>query len=1607
MKRPHPPRRRSLLLAATSAAVALTLSTPLPAFAGEPTPGPQATPVPNPGPLATPTPGPSYSPPPGPERPEPAPPEAQLARSAQSARLLAKAEGTAFYSSFEPGDVQPTWTDTAETDRRGGKKAADVTGTTPGGMPGSVNDEVTEITASGENTAGGEVKENLADLDANSKWLVFTGTAWVSYKPAAPVAVVRYALTSANDAPERDPRDWQVQGSQDGRTWTTLDTRTGETFGSRFQRKEYTFANTTAYAYYRLNVTRNGGASILQLADWELSDGDTGPKPPSDMRSRIGTGPNGGFDSKPRAGFTGLKALQYGGATTAGSGGHSYNKVFDVDIPVAASTELSYVVFPEFTAADLRYPSTYVSVDLAFSDGSYLSDLGAEDQHGATLSPRGQGESKTLYADQWNYKQAEIGKIARGRTIKRILVAYDGPAGPAAFRGWVDDIKIVTGRKRQPYEGRGPRRDDASLAEQVVTTRGTHSTGGFSRGNNFPATAVPHGFNFWTPMTDAGSTSWLYEYHRANNAANLPQIQAFTASHEPSPWMGDRQTFQVMPSAAEGAPDPSRTARALPFRHENEVAQPHYYGVTFENGLKTEIAPADHAAMFRFTFPGGAAKLIFDNANDNGGLTLDTANGVVTGYSDVRSGGSTGATRMFYYAVFDRPVTGGARLTGQGRDNVLGYLAFDPGAGKTVTMRIASSLIGVEQARRNLELEIAPADTFEAVEQRARRAWDAKLRVIEVEGATEDQRTTLYSDLYRLFLYPNSGFENTGTAAAPVYRHAVQSSTTTPASTPTQTGAPVADGKVYVNNGFWDTYRTTWPAYSLLTPKDAAEMADGFVQQYKDGGWISRWSSPGYADLMVGTSSDVAFADAYLKGVGLDAEAGYEAALKNATVAPPTPNVGRKGLSTSQFLGYTPAGATGEAMSWALDGYINDFGIANMARRLADKATGAGRERYLEESEYFLNRARNYVHMFDPAVGFFQGRNADGGWRVKPKSYDPRVWGYDYTETDGWGAAFHVPQDGQGLANLYGGKAGLAGKLDRFFATPETAGFPGSYGGIIHEMREARDVRMGQLGHSNQASHHIIYMYDYAGQPWKTQAKVREVLSRLYIGSEIGQGYPGDEDNGEMSAWQIFGALGFYPLQMGSPYYVIGSPLFTKATVHLENGRKLVVKAPDNSGRNVYVQGLEVDGKRYTRTYLPHDLLARGGVLEFDMGPRPSRWGTGENDAPPSITKGKELPAPLGDATGKGRGTASADGGTDVTRLFDDDSGTQVALPGATPSVQYRFPAGQAVSFYTLTSGTGAAAEDPRAWMLEGSDDGAQWTTLDQRDGETFRWRRQTRPFKIEHPGAYAYYRIRVTGNGGAASTTLSEVELLNPRPADTSAVDLDAAGVVVSAGDGAQVTVNISNYAAEAASGQVAATAPQGWTVQPASASFGPVAPGGSTTVTFQVTVPQGTAPGSHPVRLAVTSDHGSPAARALVTVAGDTIDFTPGTDAETPWLLDAGTSQLDGEVYDGHARFTDGASTATYRFQVPADAAGGTLTLDIGNQYLVQASADGQTWHTILQETDNVRDLSNRGKHDFPLADLTGGGRTFHLRIGDSRPQDGWGSWLARVTITTKKTG
>jgi predicted alpha-1,2-mannosidase len=1062
-----------------------------------------------------------------------------------------------------------------------------------------------------------------------------------------------------------------------------------------------------------------------------------------------GPGKAAALDAKPDVGFSGLHSLHYRGQ----AGGSQQLRLFDVDLPVQANTQLSYVIFPQRVSDDLRNPANYVAVDLLLDDGSRLSTRGARDQHRVGATAHAQGDGRTLYPNQWNVVSIDLGHVAAGRHIRQIVLDHDGPG--AVFEGYIDDIRIgaeAPDTRPQP-------------ADFVDTRRGSNANADFSRGNTFPATALPHGFNFWTPVTDA-SGNWLYQYQAHNGADNRPRLQAFALSHEPSPWMGDRQTLQLMPETQpDGVPLLDRAARSLSFSHDHETARADGYRVAFDNGLVTEMTPTDHAAMFRFTFVGAQAQLVFDNINDHGGITLDPASRSFSGYSDVKSRLSTGATRLFFYGSVDQPIQHSGQLTGAGRDHVAAWLGFDTRTQKTVNLRIATSLISLDQARHNLELEIAPGDSFDDVHQRAQQQWNALLGMVSVQGASRDELTTLYSNLYRLFLYPNEAYENTGTAALPVYRYASPFSAPAGADTPTQSGARIADGKVFVNNGFWDTYRTAWPAYTLLMPTRAGEMIDGFVQQYRDGGWIARWSSPGYADLMVGTSADVAFADAWLKGVrNFDVRSFYQSALKDASVVSPLQGSGRKGLQRSIFNGYTDTGVD-EGLSWSMDGYINDFAIGNLATALAAQPATDDpyATYYIDDARYYQNRALEYVNLFNPQVGFFVGRDAAGHWRYDKATFDPLRWGGDYTETDAWNMAFHAPQDGAGLATLYGGRAGLAAKLDAFFATPGEF-HVGSYGEAIHEMLEARDVRMGQYGHSNQPSHHIIYMYDYAGQPWKTQDKVRDVLSRLYVGSEIGQGYLGDEDNGEMSAWYVFSAAGFYPLRMGTPEYVIGAPYFPHMDIRLENGKHIVIDAPSVSDTHRYVQSLRVNGQPWNKLTLPHALLAQGASLEFVMGPKPSRWASDEAALPTSLTTHGD-PQPLRDITDAAQGdTTSAPVIPQLAALFDNDSSTETTLPTSPFIVSWHFSQPRRVDMLTLTSGASAAA--PSSWQLQASTDNKHWRTLDTRQKESFAWPRQTRAFGLRTPGSYTYYRLKFAqAVSGGATRALAEIELIGAAP--------------------------------------------------------------------------------------------------------------------------------------------------------------------------------------------------------------------------------------------------
>ncbi|MDR2369608.1 MAG: GH92 family glycosyl hydrolase [Mycoplasmataceae bacterium] len=1076
-----------------------------------------------------------------------------------------------------------------------------------------------------------------------------------------------------------------------------------------------------------------------------------------------------GFNIANQVGFTGLKSYQYQAtvATNNSSQKKFENIIFGTDQLVNDHAPqigdhfvLSYKIFPSLGVnganpnhADNNYASSYISLDLLYNDSpadvtqlQRLSDLNLKDQYGYGITPKAQGDAKILYAAQWNSKIIDLSAI-NGKYIHSILLTYDY-AGPdvSTISGYIDDLEI---KAKLPIDG-------THLTNYVDTRRGTNSGELFSRGNNIPATSVPNGFNFYTPMTNANS-DWLYSYKANTNSANLPTLNGIGISHEPSPWMGDREQFHIMPSIASNI-DPSPSARALPFKHENEIAQPDYYAVTFENNIKTEIAPSSHSAIFRITFPDDTSigTLIFDSrqsTDSSYSFNFDTVNRTFSGFVDNKSSMSTGASKMFIYATFNQT------FTHEGTNN---YISFNqPNSQNPILMNIATSYISIMQAEKSLNLEVGN-QSFEQLHHQATQKWNERLKVIDLShsNATDVQKQTTYSNLYRLNLYPNEYFENTGDNNHPIYEY----------KSPVIDGNPIRPGKMYVNNGFWDTYRTVWPAYSLLYPNFTRELVDGFLYQYVDGGYVARWSSPGYADSMTGTSSDAAFADAYVSGAITDLNTAlniYNSGMKDAFTCSQNPGTGRKGLNYASSLGYTPylssppSGYSNETVSWTLEGYINDYALSQMASKLANdpkltddlavQRTGETKQQILNTANYLLRRSENFGTLFDHDCNFFRAKDLNGDFILHGSSFNPLDWGYEFTETNAWNYAFSVPFDVPGLAYLYGGQNELLSKLDLFFNTPELATHKGSYWTEIHEMIEARDVRIGQLGMSNQPSHHIPYMYAAAGVPSKTQSLTREILQRLYIGSDIGQGYCGDEDNGEMSAWYILSSLGIYDLALASGKYIITAPLFNKVIVTRDNDEKLTITADNNSSQNKYIAMVSLDNKPLNDVYLPQDQLLGGNhTLSFNMSPTPTNWGA-KTIIPTS-------PNTVIDVTNNGVITSTDD--TDVTPLTNHNSNDMVNFSSRHVTLfwQRKSTINNTLIINMLMLTSTMDNQKFNTIKILGSDDAKNWKILATYNNQNFPYAQQTREFSFDANKNYQNYQIQLTMD---TNVSLAELQLL------------------------------------------------------------------------------------------------------------------------------------------------------------------------------------------------------------------------------------------------------
>ena len=729
--------------------------------------------------------------------------------------------------------------------------------------------------------------------------------------------------------------------------------------------------------------------------------------------------------------------------------------------------------------------------------------------------------------------------------------------------------------------------------EWVNPLMGTMSKPELSNGNTYPAIAVPWGMNFWTPQTGKMGNGWAYTY-------DADKIRGFKQTHQPSPWMNDYGQFAIMP--VTGSKRFDQDARASWFSHKSETAKPYYYSVYLADAdVTTEIAPTERAAQFRFTFPKSDASYVVVDAFDKGSyVKILPGQRKVIGYSTKHARGPLPKNFRNYFVIeFDQPFAStdtwqGDKLA-EGKLETEGehsgaLLGFKTAKGQKVHMRVASSFIGFEQAELNLKRELAQ-DDFDTTRAKGKAAWNKVLGQLQVEGGTVDQTRTFYSSLYRTVLFPNKMYE-LDAAGKPVHWSPYN--------------GQVLPGRLFAGTGFWDTFRALYPFLNLVYPSINSEMQEGLANAFKEGGWLPEWSSPGYADNMVGNNSASVVADAWIKGVrGQDIETLWQALKHGANNEGPMTAVGRAGVKYYNELGYVPYDVgINENAARTLEYAYDDFTIYQLGKALGKPKS---------EIEIYAQRSLNYKKLFDPETGLMRGRKRDGSFQTP---FNPFKWGDAFTEGNSWHYSWSVFHDVAGLADLMGGRKAFVDKLDMVFSLPPIYD-ESYYGSVIHEIREMQIANMGQYAHGNQPIQHMTYLYNYAGAPWKSQHWIRETMDRMYAPTP--DGYCGDEDNGQTSAWYVFSALGFYPVTPGVNQYVVGTPLFKKATVKLENGRSFTVNA---KGGGRYVDALRVNGRAIERNWLGHEELMGGARLDFSMSAKPNmKRGTREQDAPYSLSR--------------------------------------------------------------------------------------------------------------------------------------------------------------------------------------------------------------------------------------------------------------------------------------------------------------------------------------------------------------------------------------------------
>lgn len=739
-------------------------------------------------------------------------------------------------------------------------------------------------------------------------------------------------------------------------------------------------------------------------------------------------------------------------------------------------------------------------------------------------------------------------------------------------------------------------RDYTSFVNPLV---GTQSSFELSAGNTYPAIARPWGMNFWTPQTGKMGDGWQYTY-----TAN--KICGFKQTHQPSPWINDYGQFSIMP--VTGAPVFDESKRASWFSHKAEEAKAYYYKVYLaDHDVLTEVTPTERAAMFRFTFPENPHSYVVIDAFDKGNfkeapyVKIDKEHRRIVGYTTRNSGGVPDNFKNYFVVEFDKPFTYMATVADSSlMENVCeqqsahcgAVIGFSTHKGEIVHARVASSFISLEQAFQNLK-ELGE-DEFDTLVEKGRQSWNEVLGKIEVEGGTVDQYRTFYSCLYRSLLFPRKFYEIDAEGKIVHY---------------SPYNGQVLPGYMYTDTGFWDTFRCLFPLLNLMYPSVNKEIQEGLINTYKESGFFPEWASPGHRGCMIGNNSASVLVDAYLKGVKVeDVTTLYEGLLYGANhVHPEVSSTGRLGYTYYNKFGYVPYDVNiNENAARTLEYAYDDWCIYRLAKEL---------KRPKKEIELYAKRAMNYRNLFDKASGLMRGKNQDGKFMAP---FSPLKWGDAFTEGNSWHYSWSVFHDPQGLIDLMGGETRFVAMLDSVFSVPPV--FDDSYyGQVIHEIREMTVMNMGNYAHGNQPIQHMVYLYNYAREPWKAQYWLRKVMNTLY--SATPDGYCGDEDNGQTSAWYVFSALGFYPVCPGTDQYVLGAPLFKKAVLHLENGKDVSIHAAENTPENMYVREMKLNGDEYTRNYVTHSDLMSGGKIELQMSAVPNyKRGIKPEDVPYSFS---------------------------------------------------------------------------------------------------------------------------------------------------------------------------------------------------------------------------------------------------------------------------------------------------------------------------------------------------------------------------------------------------